>query len=104
MIIFLTETRWKTCVKTDCDRTKTRTEFELDIDWDCSGKLTIVTTVTDKFGNRNHIDNSSNCHGSQCQMPDCPKPKQTTCQITPVWIKQAKSLHIRRMVRVDFMK
>ena len=104
MIICLTETRWKTCVKTDCDRSKTKTEFELDIDWDCSGKLTTVTTVTDKYGNRNHIENSSNCHGSKCQMPDCPKPKQTTCRITPVWITQAKLLHISHTVRVGFRK
>ena len=80
MIIFLTETRWKTCVKTDCDRTKTRTEFELDIDWDCSGKLTTVTTVTNENGNTNQIENSSNCYGSQCQMPKCPEREICECQ------------------------
>jgi hypothetical protein len=89
VIICLTETRWKTCEKTDCNRSRTRTEFTLDIDWDCSGKLTTVTTVTDKYGNRNQNENSSNCHGSQCQMPDCTKLKQTTC-----WSTQAKSLYI----------
>ena len=80
MIICLTETKWKTCVKTDCDKSKTKTEFELDLDWDCSGKLTTVTTVTDKYGNQNQIKDSSNCYGSQCQMPKCPEREICECQ------------------------
>ena len=82
MIICLTETKWKTCVKTDCDRSKTRTEFELDIDWDCSGKLTTITEVTDKNGRTNQIENASNCFDSQCQMPECPDHVEKICRST----------------------
>ena len=66
----------KNCWKLDCDGSETNTTFTLQLDWDCSGKLTTVTEVANKNGQKQTSENASNCHGSQCQMPDCPQPKQ----------------------------
>ena len=71
----------KNCRKINCDRSETATQFELQVDWDCNGKLTTKTTITDKNGQEHKIENASNCHGShQCQMPDCPAPVPCPCQ------------------------
>jgi hypothetical protein len=81
VIICFAGTKWKHCTKINCDRSETRTEFKLEIDWDCSGKLTTITKVTDKNEQTHEIENASNCHGlQQCQMPDCPDTGPCPCQ------------------------
>ena len=81
MIICFAGTKWKVCTKINCDRSETATEFELKMDWDCNGKLTTLTTITDKNGQEHKIENASNCHGlKQCEMPDCQPPVPCPCQ------------------------
>ena len=82
VIIYLTGFKGKNCWKQDCDQSETKTEFKLEMDWDCSGKLTTTTEVTDKNGRTNQIENASNCFDSQCQMPDCPDHVEKICRST----------------------
>ena len=82
VIICLIGTKWQNCWKQDCDQSETKTEFKLEMDWDCSGKLTTTTEVTDKNGRTNQIENASNCFDSQCQMPDCPDHVEKICRST----------------------
>ena len=79
MIICLIEYKGQTCVKIDCDGTKTKTEFKLEIDWDCSGKLTTIVKVTPKNGQESRREKPQLCHGSGCKIPDCPDNDQTLC-------------------------
>ena len=79
-IICLKGTRRKTCQKQDCDKSITKTVFKLRKQWNCNGKLTTITIVADKNGHTNRIVNSSNCYGSQCQIPKCPERKTCECQ------------------------
>ena len=82
VIICLIGTKWQNCWKQDCDQSETKTEFKLEMNWDCSGKLTTITEVTDKNGRTNQIENASNCFDSQCQMPECPDHVQKVCRST----------------------
>ena len=82
VIIYLTGFKGKNCWKQDCDQSETKTEFKLEMNWDCSGKLTTITEVTDKNGRTNQIENASNCFDSQCQMPDCPDHVEKVCRST----------------------
>ena len=79
-MICLTGTKQKTCQKQNCDRSIIKTVFKLRKQWNCNGKLTTITKVTDKNGRTNRTVNSSNCYGSQCQMPKCPDREICECQ------------------------
>ena len=79
-IICLKGTGRKTCQKKDCDGSITKTVFKLRKQWNCNGKLTTITIVTEKNGRTKRIVNSSNCYGSQCQIPKCPERKICECQ------------------------
>ena len=75
MIICLTGYKGKTCWKTDCDRTKTKTEYKLETERNCSGKLTTILTVTDPNGQENQYEKPAVCTADYpCKIPNCPKP------------------------------
>ena len=82
VIICLIGTKWQNCWKQDCDQSETKTKFKLEMNWDCNGKLTTTTEVTDKNGRKNQIENASNCFDSQCQMPECPDHVEKICRST----------------------
>ena len=79
MIFCLTGYKGQTCWKKDCDGTETKTEFKLEIDWDCSGQLTTIIKVTPKNGQEYQKRGPQLCHGSSCKIPDCPDHDQTSC-------------------------
>ena len=79
-IICLKGTGRKTCQKQDCDGSITKTVFKLRKQWNCNGKLTTITIVTDKNGRTKRTVHSLNCYGSQCQIPKCPERKICECQ------------------------
>ena len=92
MIICLTGYKGKNCWKQDCDGSETKTEFKLEIDWDCSGKLTTISKVTDKNGHEYRAEKPELCHGSDCKMPDCPDHDGKICHGISkyFWVPNAK--------------
>ena len=79
VIICLTGYKGQNCWKQDCDGSETKTEFKLNIDWDCSGSLATIVTATNKNGKEISYAKSALCHGSGCKMPECPAQDQTLC-------------------------
>ena len=83
VIICLIGTKWQNCWKQDCDQSETKTEFKLEMNRDCSGKLTTTTEVTDKNGRTNKDEKFDNCFGfPDCLMPECPDHVQKICRST----------------------
>ena len=70
----------KNCWKQDCDGTETKTEFKLETDRDCSGKLTTTVKVTAKNGQEKTYQKPALCRGPDCQLPDCPDHDEKICR------------------------
>ena len=66
--------RGKTCGY--CLGAEKKTEYQLEMNRDCSGRLTTRITLTDRFGNEEIIQEPIVCGCSDCsacELPDCPK-------------------------------
>ena len=53
-----------------------KTEYQLEMNGDCSGRLTTILTLTDRFGNEEKVQKPSVCGCSDCfacELPDCPE-------------------------------